>query len=74
MIVTEFYRTREDGINLFRTYSNSNKMIVRNDGVEFTEAIDVENSNYTYTESEKDIPYEITDEEAEKLMGGDVDE
>lgn len=55
MIKTEFYRTRSDGVNLYRTYSDINKMLVRNDGVEFSEAIDVEGCGYTYTESEKDI-------------------
>lgn len=81
MIVKEFYRTREDGVNLFRTHSDNNKIIVRNDGVEFVEAIDVENSNYIYTESDKDIPldsasnwHEITDEEAQAIQEVDVDE
>lgn len=74
MIVKEFYRVREDGINLFRTYSNNNKMVVRNDGIEYVEAIDIEDSNYTYNESEKDIPldsasnwHEIPDEEAQAM-------
>ena len=56
MIVTEYYMTRSDGVVLNRTYSDSNKMIVRNDGVEFSEAIDVDGIGYTYTESEKSIP------------------
>jgi hypothetical protein len=81
MIVKEFYRVREDGTNLFRTYSNNNKMIVRNDGVEFVEAIDIEDSNYTYTESEKDIIpeeesnwHEITDEDAEEMQTAELEE
>jgi hypothetical protein len=75
MIIKEFYRVREDGINLFRTYSDNNKMIVRNDGTEFIEAIDIEDSNYTYIESEKDILldsadnwHEIPDEEAQAMQ------
>ena len=56
MIATEYYMTRSDGVVLNRTYSDKNKMVVRNDGVEFSEAIDVDGIGYTYTESEKSIP------------------
>lgn len=63
MIKTEFYRTREDGIDLYRTYSDSNKYILQVEtGIEYDEAIDVadENGNirYTYEETEKDIEKE----------------
>ena len=73
MVITEFYRTREDGVNLYRTYSDSNKMIVRNDGVEFSEAIDIEGCEHTYTESEYDIdsgydPMEATAEDYQKAL------
>ena len=51
MIVKEFYRTREDGMNLYRTFSDAGFTIIRNDGVEYDEAIDVESAPYTYTES-----------------------
>ena len=61
MIIKEFFRIREDGVKLFHTYSDNNKMIIRNDNTEYIEAIDVEDSNYTYIESEKDIP--IAEEE-----------
>lgn len=60
MITTEFYRTREDGVNLYKTYSTINHYIIQDQtGAEYIEAIDIENSGYTYTESDK----EITDEE-----------
>lgn len=52
MIIREFYITREDGVSLYRTYSDAGFTIIRNDGVEYDEAIDVENAPYTYTESE----------------------
>lgn len=52
MIVREFHRTRKDGVNLYRTYSDAGFTIIRNDGTEYDEAIDVENAPYTYTESE----------------------
>jgi hypothetical protein len=59
MIKTEFYRTREDGVDLYRTYSDSNKYILQVEtGIEYDEAIDVadENGNirYTYEETEKE--------------------
>ena len=53
MVITEFYRTREDGVRLIRTYSDQGRMLIRNDGVEYSEAIDVEGIGYTYTESDE---------------------
>ena len=56
MIIKEFYRTREDGVKLYRTYSDQNKMIIQVEtGIEYCEAIDVENAKYTYVESENYI-------------------
>lgn len=57
MIQTEFFQTRFDGVNLYRTYSDVNVMIQK-DGTEeiYSEAIDVENSGFTYIET--DIPIE----------------
>ena len=58
----EFYRTREDGINLYRSYSDENFMIRQNEtGDLYDEAIDVENAPYTYTET--DIPIEEEENE-----------
>lgn len=51
MIVREFHWTRKDGVNLYRTYSDAGFTILRNDGMEYDEAIDVEDAPYTYTES-----------------------
>ena len=63
MVKTEFYRTREDGVDLYRTYSDANKTILQVEtGYEYDEAVDVadENGNirYTYEETEKDIMVE----------------
>ena len=55
MIVREHYMTRKDGVNLYLTYSNVGFKILRNDGVEYDEAIDVEGAPYTYTESKNRI-------------------
>ena len=56
MIVREFYKTREDGVNLYRTYSNENYKIrqIKTDTV-YDEAIDVEEAGYTYEETEEKI-------------------
>jgi hypothetical protein len=55
MVKTEYFDTRSDGVVLNRTYSDIGKRLIRNDGVEYDEAIDVEGSGYTYTESEEDV-------------------
>ena len=77
MIVTEFYKTREDGVGLYRTYSDADLMIRQiSTGILYTEAIDVENSGNEYEET--DLPVEdedVPDEEALKiLLGGEEDE
>lgn len=61
MIVKEFYRTREDGVNLYRTYSDENYKIRQVEtGVIYDEAIDIEGAEYTYKETEEKI--EISEE------------
>ena len=52
MIIKEFYKKRSDGVNLYRTYSDSRLMIRQVEtGDVYTEAIDVENAAYTYEET-----------------------
>lgn len=56
MVVKEFYRQREDGVNLYITYSDAGMMILQNEtGVEYSKAIDVEDAKYTYSETDKPI-------------------
>lgn len=56
MIVREFYIERRDGVKLYRTYSDINHYIIQDQtGIEYPEAIDVEDAPYTYTESDKEI-------------------
>ena len=56
MIKTEHIGKNGLGINLYRTYSDENKIIKQIEtGNEYDEAIDVENSGYTYEETEKYI-------------------
>jgi hypothetical protein len=60
MIVREFYTTRKDGVNLFRTYSDEGFYILQNETqIEYAEAIDVENAPYTYSETDKPIEIDI---------------
>lgn len=58
MIKKDFYEIRDDGIKLYRSYSDKNFYILK-DGTEemYEEAIDIESASYTY--SETDIPIEI---------------
>lgn len=72
MIIREEYKTRMDGVKLFRTYSDEGKKIIQNEtGIVYEEAVDVENTPYTYSESEEDI--ELTAEEAlDLILGGAV--
>lgn len=57
MIIKEFYRTREDGVNLYRTYSDEGYMIEQNEtGAQYSDAIDVEGAPYTYKETDTPVP------------------
>jgi hypothetical protein len=58
-IVKEFYITRNDGVNLYRTYSDENYKIkkVGTDEV-YDEAVDVENSNFEYEETTEKVELE----------------
>ena len=59
MIKQVFLKTREDGVVLWKTYSDSNKYILQVEtGIEYDEAIDVYPVRYTYIESENDIEIE----------------
>lgn len=54
MIVREFYETRFDGVNLYKTYSDTNHYIRQKEtGVVYSDAVDVENASYTYEETEQ---------------------
>ena len=72
MIVREEYKTRSDGVKLFRTYSDENRKMIQNEtGIVFTEAIDVENAPYTYCESTEVIEVAaMTAEEALSIILG----
>lgn len=56
MIKREFFETRADGVDLYRTFSDEGLQIrkVGTDEV-YDEAIDVEHAPYTYEETDKPI-------------------
>ena len=71
MIIKEEYMTRADGVKLFRNYSDEGKFLIQNEtGIKYAEAIDVENAPYTYTESDEDVPQELSAEEALNIILG----
>ena len=48
------YKTRTDGVELYRTYSDAGYLIRQVEtGAEYDEAIDVAGTSYTYTETDK---------------------
>ena len=54
MIITEYYKTREDGVMLSRTYSDKGMKIER-EGIRYEEAIDPEDLNRQYMETDEPI-------------------
>lgn len=72
MIKTDFFRTREDGVSLYRTYSDNNvKIRCNEDGGDYDEAVNIQNSGFTFYET--DIPIEspeISDTEALNILLG----
>ena len=52
MIQREFYLERQDGVKLYRTYSDEGLRIVQHPTeITYDEAVDVEGAEFTYTES-----------------------
>ena len=65
MVKKEYYKTLEDGTVLVRTYSDNNHYIIQDGtGIEYSEAIDPENMNRTYTESERIMEEDSISEES----------
>ena len=58
MIIKEFHRTRKDGVNLYRTYSDQGLKIKQLEtGRVYDQAIDVEGAPFTYVET--DLPIDV---------------
>ena len=73
MIIKEFYKTRNDGVNLYRFYSDAGYIMLQTEtGATYSEAIDVEDAPFTYEETDMLIegynPNEISAEEFMKLV------
>ena len=51
MIVTEYFKTRSDGVVLNRTYSDAG-MLIERDGVRYSEAVDPAHLNRAYVETD----------------------
>lgn len=77
MVIKEYYTTREDGVRLFRTYSDTNHYLYQVEtGAIYDEAIDVENANYTYEETDDIIVAPVADilrENGDMAEGGSAD-
>ena len=59
MIKREFYKERNDGVKLYKTYSDENYRIQKVGTNEiYDEAIDVENAPFEYEETEEKIETE----------------
>lgn len=72
-IVREFYRTRNDGINLYKTYSDEGYKIHKLNSEEiYDEAIDVENAPYEYEETTEKIETEEISEVEQKAQAYDI--
>ena len=54
MIQSEYYKTRPDGVELTRTWSDKGMMLER-DGVRYAEAIDPTHLGREYTETDEPI-------------------
>ena len=67
MIKREFYKTREDGVRLYRTYSDIGNYIrqAETDTI-YEEAVDIEEVVYTYEETEDKIEVIAEDEQVNK--------
>lgn len=68
MVIKEFYKEREDGVKLYRNYSDQKLKIKQlPTGIVYDEAIDVENAPYTYEETTE--PIEILEEADNNVIG-----
>lgn len=72
MIIKEFYKTRADGVNLYRSYSDVGMQIrkINTDEI-YDEAIDIADTPFEYEETEIPIDSdgeEFTDKEFRALV------
>ena len=64
MVIREFYLTREDGVNLYKIYSDEGFEIQKIGTNEiYGESIDVEDANFEYKETRRKIPVHNPEED-----------
>jgi hypothetical protein len=63
MVKKEYFRTRQDGVRLFKSYSDQN-LYIQKVGTEevYSEAIDVEDAPFEYVETDKEIETKTIEE------------
>ena len=72
-IVREFYKTRNDGANLYKTYSDEDYMIHKLNTEEYySEAIDVEDAPFEYEETTEKIETEEISEVEQKAQAYNI--
>ena len=73
MIIREFYITRKDGVNLYKTYSDKGVYIIKQGTDEkYDEAIDVENTSFEYEETTEKIETEEISEVEQKAQAYNI--
>lgn len=72
MVVRKFYKQREDGVNLYITYSDTDHYI-RKVGTQqvYSEAVDIEGANYSYEEIDKLIEKNEDNKEQNEQLNND---
>lgn len=77
MVITEYFKTRKDGVKLYRTYSDKNYKILQVEtGIQYDEAIDIENAPYTYEETDVLVKLVYEEEqyaEAARILLGEAE-
>ena len=69
MIITEFFMTRQDGVNLYKTYSDQNlRLQCEQTNEVFDEVINVEGHQYTYIETNETIELFTTEENLDEAI------
>lgn len=64
MIIKEFLKTREDGVNLYRRYSDKGVMLRQVEtGILYSEPIDIEGAPFSYEETDELIEKDTSESE-----------
>ena len=71
-VIREYYMTRNDGVKIFRSYSDKD-VYIRKEGTDLTgvEMYDVEDAHFVYVETDTPIETEEPNETAQKAEAFD---